>query len=177
MAEEVHVVQQTQDRIRDLLRAYASVTCGVDHDDVLRHVLTAAMDLVGARYGALGITEAGQLVDFRHAGVPHEAAHRIGGPPEGKGVLGALIDDPRFADVVSRYGEAIARMQAHPVLMDYMPFTPQTRQRLDTLARLEPRLLAAMHGSAYEGDGAAALRAAGDVMERQLGSTAVTTHR
>ena len=68
-------------------------------------------------------------------------------------------------------------MQAHPVLMDYMPFTPQTRQRLDTLARLEPRLLAAMHGSAYEGDGAAALRAAGDVMERQLGSTAVTTHR
>ena len=60
-------------------------------------------------------------------------------------------------------------MQAHPVLMDYMPFTPQTRQRLETLARLEPRLLAAMHGSAYEGDGAAALRAAGDVMEQLLG--------
>ncbi len=73
------------------------------------------------------------------------------------------------ADVVDRYGEAIARMQAHPVLMDYMPFTPQTRQRLETLVRLEPRLLAAMHGSAYEGDGAGALRAAGDVMERLLG--------
>ena len=72
-------------------------------------------------------------------------------------------------DVVGRYGEAIAMMQAHPVLMDYVPFTPQTRDRLETLARLQPRLLAAMHGSAFEGDGAAALRAAGDVMEHHLG--------
>jgi len=79
------------------------------------------------------------------------------------------------ADVVGRYEEAIAMMQAHPVLMDYMPFTPQTRQRLETLARLEPRLLAAMHGSAYEGDGAAALRAAGDVMEQLLGSEPVVS--
>ena len=37
-------------------------------------------------------------------------------------------------DVVGRYGDAIAMMQAHPVLMDYMPFTPQTRGRLETLA-------------------------------------------
>ena len=72
-------------------------------------------------------------------------------------------------DVVGRYGEAIAMMQAHPVLMDYVPFTPQTRDRLETLARLQPRLLAAMHGSAFEGDGAAALRAAGDVLEQHLG--------
>jgi flavorubredoxin len=72
-------------------------------------------------------------------------------------------------DVVGRYDQAIAMMQAHPVLMDYVPFTPQTRDRLETLARLQPRLLAVMHGSAFEGDGAAALRAAGDVMERHLG--------
>jgi flavorubredoxin len=72
-------------------------------------------------------------------------------------------------DVVGRYEEAMAKMQAHPVLMDYVPFTPQTGQKLEALARLQPRLLAAMHGSAYEGDGAAALRAAIPVMERLLG--------
>ena len=72
-------------------------------------------------------------------------------------------------DVVGRYSEAIAMMQAHPVLMDYVPFTPQTRDRLETLAQLQPRLLAAMHGSAFEGDGAAALRATGDVLEQHLG--------
>ncbi len=73
-------------------------------------------------------------------------------------------------DVLGRFGHAISTYQANPVLMDYMPFTLNTRRRLEELARLEPRLLAAMHGSAYAGDGAAALRAAGDVMETLLGT-------
>jgi len=77
------------------------------------------------------------------------------------------------ADVVGRYRDAIAAMQAHPVLMDYMPFTPATRARLEQLAALQPRLLAAMHGSSFAGDGAAALRAAADVMEELLGAPAV----
>jgi len=72
------------------------------------------------------------------------------------------------ADVVGRYEQAIAMMQAHPVLMDYMPFTPQTRRRLEELASLEPKMLAAMHGSTFQGDCGAALRATGDVMERLL---------
>ena len=53
--------------------------------------------------------------------------------------------------------------------MDYMPFTPQTPRRLDALAGLEPTLLAATHGSAFEGDGERALRDAADVLERRLG--------
>ena len=77
------------------------------------------------------------------------------------------------ADVVGRYGQAIAAMQAHPVLMDYMPFTPQTRRRLEELARLEPKMLAAMHGSTFQGDCAGALRATGDVMEQLLGAQPV----
>jgi len=56
------------------------------------------------------------------------------------------------------------------VLMDYMPFTPKTRTRLETLAALEPRYLAAMHGSTFEGDASRLIRAAGDMLERQLGA-------
>ncbi len=73
------------------------------------------------------------------------------------------------ADVVGRFADAIALYQAHPVLMDYMPFTPQTRRRLEGLAALKPRLLAAMHGSSFSGDGAGALLAAADVMQKHLG--------
>jgi flavorubredoxin len=73
-------------------------------------------------------------------------------------------------DVLGRWDAAIVAMQAHPVLMDYVPFTPKTRQHLESLAALEPRLLAAMHGSSFSGDGGAALRAAGDVLERRLGT-------
>jgi flavorubredoxin len=72
-------------------------------------------------------------------------------------------------DIVGRFAQALDVYQANPVLMDYMPFTPQTRQRLETLAALKPRMLAAMHGSSFVGDGAAALRAAADVMEKHLG--------
>jgi hypothetical protein len=68
---------------------------------------------------------------------------------------------------------AVAEFQQHPVLMDYMPFTPSTRRRLNELADLQPRVLSAMHGPASVGDGAAALRAAADTLERRLGLASV----
>ena len=87
------------------------------------------------------------------------------------GAVEALTHD----DVLGRWERAVAEYQAHPVLMDYMPFTPKTRQRLETLASLEPHMLAAMHGSTFVGDGGSALRAAGDMLERQLGRELTTT--
>jgi len=72
-------------------------------------------------------------------------------------------------DVVERWGAAVAEYQAHPVLMDYMPYTPATRSKLEQLAALNPKMLAAMHGSTFVGDGAAALRAGADMMEREFG--------
>jgi flavorubredoxin len=80
-------------------------------------------------------------------------------------------------DIVGRFGHAIATYQQHPVLMDYMPFTPQTRRQLEKLASLNPRLIAAMHGSSFEGDGESALLGAADVMERYLGALAPAASR
>ena len=77
------------------------------------------------------------------------------------------------ADVLGRWDAAIAAYQAHPVLMDYVPLTPATRRRLNELAELQPRVLAAMHGSAFVGDGGAALRAAGDMLQHRLGAVPV----
>jgi flavorubredoxin len=73
-------------------------------------------------------------------------------------------------DLAGRASEAIAAYQQHPVLMDYMPFTPRTRRRLEQLAALGPRTIAPMHGSSFTGDGASALRRLGEVMERLLGA-------
>ena len=44
------------------------------------------------------------------------------------------------------------------------------------LADLQPRVLAAMHGSTFVGDGAAALRSAADMLERRLGAVPVDVH-
>jgi len=73
-------------------------------------------------------------------------------------------------DVLGRWDTAVATYQNHPILMDYVPLTPATRRRLEELAALKPRLLAAMHGSSFAGDGAAALREAGDMLEKRLGA-------
>jgi len=74
------------------------------------------------------------------------------------------------ADVVGRWDQAVATYQNHPVLMDYLPFTPRTRRHMETLAALEPKVLAAMHGSTFVGDGRQALHVAADMLERRLGA-------
>jgi flavorubredoxin len=76
-------------------------------------------------------------------------------------------------DVLGRWDAAIAAYQAHPVLMDYVPLTPATRRRLNELADLRPRVLAAQHGSTFVGDGGSALRSAADILERRLGAAQV----
>jgi len=77
-------------------------------------------------------------------------------------------------DVVGRYRQAFEAYQQSPVLMDYVPYTPNTKQQLAKLAALQPRMLAAMHGSTFVGDGAAALIASGDVIRQVSGALAAT---
>jgi flavorubredoxin len=78
-------------------------------------------------------------------------------------------------DVVSRWADAGATYQNHPVLMDYVPFTPQTHRQMEKLASLKPQVLAAMHGSTFVGDGSQALRDAAIALERLLGAPVATS--
>ena len=59
-------------------------------------------------------------------------------------------------------GPAEAMRQAMPDAI--APFGAAQRARLARLCATEPRLLAIMHGSSYEGDGAAMLRALGETL-------------
>jgi signal transduction histidine kinase len=95
LVDRAHEVMAAQGRLRGLLRASQMVTRDLALPVVLRRIVEAARELVGARYAALGvISPTGGLVDFVHSGMPPEAVERIGHLPEGKGLLGALIDDP-----------------------------------------------------------------------------------
>jgi signal transduction histidine kinase len=89
-------VQATQGRLRALLRANQAITQQLELPLVLRKIVEVAVELVGAEYGALGVVDAhGGLEQFVHVGMSKEDADRIGRFPEGHGLLGALIDDPR----------------------------------------------------------------------------------
>jgi len=83
------------------------------------------------------------------------------------------VEPVTSTDVLGRWDAAVAAYQQHPVLMDYVPVTCNTRRLLNGLADLQPKILAAMHGSTFVGDGAAALRAAADMLHRRLGAAPV----
>lgn len=86
----------TQGRLRGLLAANKLIIGQAALPMVLRHIIEAACQLVRARYGALGVlAPGGGLEEFIHVGIDEETATRIGPLPSGKGLLGALIDDPR----------------------------------------------------------------------------------
>lgn len=96
LVDQARKVMDTQGRLRALMRANRAVVSHLELPKVLRTIVEAAVELVGARYGALGvIAEGGGLEQFIHVGMDDDDVARIGHLPEGHGLLGALIDDPR----------------------------------------------------------------------------------
>ena len=96
LIERAQDVVSTQDRLRGLLRANQAIVGNLSLPVLLQRTVQAACELAHARYGALGvIAPAGGLEQFVHVGIDEQTAARIGHLPEGKGLLGALIDDPR----------------------------------------------------------------------------------
>lgn len=89
-------VQAAHSRLRGLLRANNMIIGDLALPVVLRRIVQAACQLVHARYGALGVVAPdGGLEQFIHVGMDAELVGRIGHLPEGKGLLGALIENPQ----------------------------------------------------------------------------------
>ncbi|GAB2475833.1 sensor histidine kinase [Jatrophihabitans fulvus] len=88
-------VRQVQDRLQALLSAIEDVQ-SVSLETTLRRIVESACRLVHARYGALGVIGTdGRLEQFVHVGVTDEQAAAMGPLPRGRGLLGALVQDPR----------------------------------------------------------------------------------
>lgn len=110
-------------RLQDLLRATTSIVERLDLDVVLRRIVEAGMRLVGARYGALGVIGPdGDLERFVHVGVPAADAARIGHPPTGRGVLGAVIAEhaPIRLEHLSRDPRAVGFPAHHPAMDSFL---------------------------------------------------------
>ncbi|MFH8807524.1 GAF domain-containing sensor histidine kinase [Streptomyces hygroscopicus] len=100
LLEELQVridgVRGTQDRVHSLLEAVLSVGRELDLSHVLRRIVEAAVVLVDAEYGALGVIGDDQgLSAFLPAGVDGERSESAGPLPSGHGILGELIRHPR----------------------------------------------------------------------------------
>jgi two-component system, NarL family, sensor histidine kinase DevS len=115
-------VQVTQGRLRGLLQANLAVARAVDLEIVLRHMLDAARTLVQARYAALGVVERGRLVRFLHVGMDPDNVADIGYLPEGKGLLGRLIDYPQALRLpqISEHMSSVGFPAHHPPMRSFL---------------------------------------------------------
>lgn len=86
---------QTRDRARALLEAVVAVGRNLELEVVLRQIVEAAVALVDARYGALGVIgDSGGLAEFITVGLDEDQIAQIHHWPEGQGLLGELITNP-----------------------------------------------------------------------------------
>ena len=110
--------------LRGLLQAVLAIGSDLDLEAVLYRIVESAVELVGARYGALGVLdEAGiVLAQFLTVGVDDDTHHAIGHLPEGHGILGVLIADPRPL--------RLPDLRAHPDSYGFPPHHPPMRSFL-----------------------------------------------
>ena len=123
LVERAEGVKRTQGRLRSLLRAIETVTSDLALETVLRNVVQAACELADARFGALGVIgEDGTLEQFVHIGFDEATVARIGRPPAGKGLLGALITDPRPIRLarISDDPRSVGLPPGHPPLTTFL---------------------------------------------------------
>src|ERR1700733_4297015 len=91
----LEAVLATRDRMRGLLEAVIAIGSGLDLEAMLRRIVEAAVDLVDARYGALGVIgEDRRLLEFIPVGLDAQQISEIHHWPEGRGLLGLLIREP-----------------------------------------------------------------------------------
>ena len=113
------------DKFRRLLDVGRALVAELDPDAVLERILDEAREVTGARYAALGVLgeQRRELERFVSAGLDHEQTLRaIGTLPRGRGVLGALIEDPRPLRV--------ADVGRHPLSYGFPPGHPEMRSFL-----------------------------------------------
>jgi signal transduction histidine kinase len=120
LQSRLQAVLATRDRLNGLLEAVVAVGSDLDLETTLHRIVEAAVKLADARYGALGvISEGNRLAEFVPVGLEEEQIAAIDHWPEGKGLLGLLIRDPRPL--------RLPDIKAHPDSAGFPPGHPPMR--------------------------------------------------
>jgi serine phosphatase RsbU (regulator of sigma subunit)/transcriptional regulator with XRE-family HTH domain len=142
IAEELKVLARVQDALRELYSSVLGQDVGLHA--VLRQVVTTAMELVDARYGALGVLskDGDHLVEFIPVGLTRqqEAAAASLDWPRGLGLLAPLRVDPSPLRVAS--------ISEHPMAVGLPPGHPEMRTLLGVMITSRRRA----YGNLYVSD-------------------------
>ena len=111
-------------RVDRLLDAVLAVGSGLELQVVLHRIVEAAVALVDAEYGALGVVDGhGRgLSQFITVGVGAATISALGAPPTGHGVLGEVLRDPRplrLADLTA-HEASVGLPVGHPPMRSFL---------------------------------------------------------
>jgi two-component system sensor histidine kinase DevS len=128
--DRVEQIVEGRDRLDGLVEAMLVVTSGLELDATLRTIVHSATNLVDARYGALEVHDGDHRVSrFVHEGIDEETVRRIGHLPEGLGVIGLLIEDPKplRLDDISQHPASVGFPEHHPPMRTFLGVPVQVR--------------------------------------------------
>jgi signal transduction histidine kinase len=119
----LQAVLATRDRVNALFEAVIAVGTNLDIEVVLREIVDAAVNLVDATYGAMGVIgESGRLAEFIPVGISEAEIAGIHHWPEGRGLLGALITDPKPMRIseLSKHALSAGFPEGHPSMRSFL---------------------------------------------------------
>ncbi len=113
-----------RDRLERLIAAGIRIHAERSLERVLREIVDSGRDVIEARYAALGVlAETGEgLAQFVTSGISKEQAARIGRLPEGRGILGLVIDsaEPIRLTDVSDHPKSVGFPPNHPPIRSFL---------------------------------------------------------
>jgi signal transduction histidine kinase len=119
----LQAVLGARDQMRGLLEAVVAISSGLDLESTLRRIVETAVRLVDATYGALGVIgDDKELAEFIPVGLKEDEIGQIHHWPEGRGLLGLLIKEPkplRLADI-SAHAESSGFPAGHPPMESFL---------------------------------------------------------
>ena len=136
--DRVEQIITGRDRLGGLVEAMLAVTSGLELDVTLRTIVHTAIDLVDAKYGALGVRgHDDDLVEFVYEGIDEATRDQIGNFPEGRGVLGALLADPKPI--------RLENISSHPTSVGFPPNHPPMRTFLGVPLRVRDEVFGSLY--------------------------------
>jgi signal transduction histidine kinase len=142
----LQAVLATRDRMRGLLEAVVAIGSGLDLESTLRRIVETAVGLVDATYGALGVIGDGKrLAEFIPVGLSQDEIGEIHHWPEGHGLLGLLIDDPRPL--------RLAEIAGHPASSGFPAGHPPMRSFLGVPVRVRDEVFGNLYLTNKRGGG------------------------
>src|SRR4051794_10300482 len=115
-----------------LLQAIVAVGSELELSAVLRHIVDAAVSLVDAEFGALGVIGDEALSQFLTIGIDEHTRTEIGDLPTGKGILGLLIQHPqaiRLTDL-SQHEASVGFPPHHPQMKTFLGVPVRVRDEV-----------------------------------------------